>query len=250
MNTLSGKLGQHVKHKISQKTEDMLNFTSNSNEEYVSYSLHYLACFVTAESRFVLTSTIYKLYEEHLYNRTSLSERVGIFLNCDTDSIAFDAALATKNIQFPIGNELGTFDEESGLFNATWKEKKYPGIEGIFIIGRKAYVTFNDKQQIISRTLKGIHSKHVHLVTYKTMKQICSGNPFTINFRTIQKRKNVDKIFDTLFEAVIKKTITMSAYEYSIECKNDYVYQNNGHNLLQSPYEDDIKHFLIFVCTD
>jgi len=252
MNSLSGKLGQHVQHRIRNSVEST---TMQENEQDNSFtSLHYLACFVTAEARYVLFRTIYKLHEEHIYSDASLSTKAGIFLLCDTDSIMYDKHLiASSSVVFKQENEMGYWSNELNDYVVHWGEKKYPNIGSVFILGRKSYVTVDKNKQIISRTLKGIRRDQMQLISYDDLKMVCASFPKVLNFNMLSKQANVNTIGDRLltkvyFETTVKKSLSMSKPDHVIEhIENEYLLKNNSHNLEKKLYKENINNFLVFV---
>lgn len=250
-NVIYGKLGQHIEHTIT--TYKYTNYAKNyakNDEQNVFNSLHYIACFITAEARFVLCRTIYQLQSDSLYRCESLSKRCGMFLLCDTDSVMFDASITTK-IDFIINDEMGYWSKEKQDYVVHWKEKKYNGIKKLFILGRKAYVPVNAKNEVISRTLKGIRRDQMALISYDVLKQVCSNIPYTMRYTTLSKKNNLnDDVYDiakTLLEEEVKKTLTMSDPPNRLVCDNEIVNKNNNDNLLNTLFKDDIKNFLVFV---
>lgn len=268
MNSISGKMGQNIIHKINviqSYNDTTLIKNTNVDEINLSSSLHYLACFITAESRHILYFTMYKLQLKYIYNGDSLGMRVGSLLYLDTDSIVFDDSLVDQDYnKFTISDDLGTFNHETCAYDATWKEKYKGGIDAIMILGRKAYVTMklpkkeNDPPQIINRTLKGFHKTDMEKLTYKDFKQRLLGikEPKTITTLVKKQVPHATTMDSThkysymkeIYEEMVKKTLSKAEYYETIDCENQTVYEINKDNI-EMVTKNDITHFLKFCCS-
>ena len=248
MNSLSGKLGQHIVHKIKYSVNS--HHMIEADRQNIFSSLHYLACFVTGEARYVLFRTIYNLHADHIYNETLLSARVGIFILCDTDSVMYDSHLASP-VNFIQHNEMGHWDYEKNDYIVHWSQKSFGKMTGVFVLGRKSYVPIN-KKTILSRTLKGIRRDQMELIDYDDLKKVCSDIPKVLHFSALSKEINVDGNFKlltkTLFETTIKKTLTIAKPDFIVDnITNEYIITNNHDNLNQTIYKENILNFLKFV---
>jgi hypothetical protein len=252
MNSISGKLGQHIEHTItdffeSDNSHKYLKTKQSNNKS----SLHYLACFITAEARHVIYSKIYQLHESCIYKREPMSMRTGRFLYCDTDSITLDIELSDP-INFIIGNELGYWDEDNCCFVMNWKEKVYPNQTGLFILGRKSYAACNvEKKVLICKTLKGIKSELLEYVTFDSMKEICDNIPQTLKRSGLKKELfkneyNNINYAKALMEVQFTMKLKISNHNKYIECTHPKIVETNKHNLLTTIYKDTVKHFLKF----
>lgn len=268
MNSISGKMGQNIIHKINiiQSFNDIYAIkNTNTDEINLSSSLHYLACFITAESRHILYFSMYKLQLKYVYAGDSLEKRVGSLLYLDTDSIVFDDNLVDKeHTNFEIGDDLGTYDDKSCFYKITWKEKYMSGIEAMIILGRKAYVNLKlakkpgDKPTILSRTLKGFHRTDMDKLTYEDFKKRLIGIKETKTITSLIKKPiQHDVTFDSthdfsyaknIVEDLVKKTLSKAEFYETIECDNEHVYQINKDNL-EMTIENEIPNFLKFCCS-
>ena len=268
MNSISGKMGQNIIHKINViQSYDDTTIIKNTNLDEVNLasSLHYLACFITAESRHILYFTMYKLQLKYIYNGYSLGMRVGSLLYLDTDSIVFDDALIDKDhADFPISDELGTYNNTKCAYDITWKEKYIGGIDAIIILGRKAYVTMklskkpNETPKIINRTLKGFHKSDMEKLCYEDFKKRLLGIKESKTISTLVKKQiNQVTTFDSthhhsyikeIYEEMVKKTLSKAEYYETIECENQQVYEINKDNIEMLTI-NNITHFLKFCCS-
>lgn len=245
MNGISGKLGQKNFHFISEVTNEDIY---EGEELAMKLSTHYLATFITAESRHILYSTMYKLQLNYIYNKLDLSYRVGSLLYMDTDSIIFDRNLV-DNYTFKQDDELGYFEEEKNEYNSTWKRKYNNNVNTLIILGRKSYITC-ENNKIIKRTLKGIKTEHMTMFNYDDLKSICDGNAKQIEFNSLVKKTNKNSIFTKIIEEeIVKKSLQKETNYFKIECNNEIVYNLNKDNINKTIYKDNIKNFLEFTCS-
>jgi hypothetical protein len=255
MNAIAGKLGQHLEHTITDFYEDNYNsFYGRTEQTSTNSSLHYIASLITGEARFYIYSTIYKLHESYLYKKCTLEQMVGIICYCDTDSLTYDKSLA-DNVEFKIGDDLATWDDDNCSFICNWKEKVYKGQTGLFILGRKSYVPCNvESKALISKTLKGVHSSLLNYITFDSLKQICDGQPQELIRKTLRKQ-NITKengnvnFFKTMLETNVSFHLKIQNNNKAIECHNPIVFEKNKDCLLKEIYDENknIKHFLEFV---
>lgn len=273
MNSIAGKLGQNVIHTIGSSRTMAHNLVEilESDEVNLGSSLHYLACFITAESRHILYSVMYRMQLKHIYEGVPLSARVGSLLYLDTDSIVYDNNLIDQdNYKFNFGDELGYYQEEKCEYFITWKQK-YAGVNGMIILARKAYVTLkiSEKQgketiAIASRTLKGMHKMHMSSLTYENFKKRLRGDKEPQEIKTLLKQQtkldnvtnnstNNKSFIKEIIEKVVKKTISATTSFFTLEHTldpNGAVYLLNKKCLEGSLDSNGIPHMLIFTCSE
>lgn len=254
-NSISGKLGQKILSRISNYN----NYNSSEyDEESITSSLHYIATFITGESRFILYRTIYNLYENCLYQRLPKYKRLGIFILCDTDSIVFDKSNAA-NIQFIVKDDYGYWCDEINDYIVHWKQKhSNDRVKSIFCLGRKSYVVCNDQNKIIKRVLKGIHSDLMEIISFDDFKAICDNKPKIMQKRgLIRKTLHLDGnklLFKEIFEENIKKSLKLNYLRCVIlndldkfKLENSELYEQCKQNLEKHFYKENINNFLAFV---
>jgi hypothetical protein len=255
-NSISGKLGQKITSRItSYKNYDC----SEYDEESINTSLHYIATFITGESRFILFRTIYNLYENCLYNRMTPYQKLGIFILCDTDSIVFDKNNAA-NLEFIVNDGYGRWDDEKNDYIVHWKQKHVKdNVKSIFCLGRKSYVVCDHNNKIVKRVLKGIHTELMEEISFEDLKSICDDKPKTM-LKSSLVRKSLfafdgQKIFyKEIFEENIKKTLNLNYLTMYVlndyerfKQENNALYEQCKNNLEKTLFNENINNFLIFV---
>lgn len=255
-NSISGKLGQ----KITSRITNYKNFSSEEfDEQSITTSMHYIATFITAESRFILFRTIYNLYEHCLYNRLTCYQKLGIFILCDTDSIVFDAKNASK-LNFIVQDGYGHWDNEKNDYIVHWKQKHSKDkVKSIFVLGRKSYVVCDKNNNVVKRVLKGIHSELMSLITFDDFKLISDNSPKTmhktsLSRKTLYHEHGEKKFYKEIMEENIKKSLSLSYNKDNelvdfekFEFENSYLFTLCKNNLTKTEYKDLCKNSLVFI---
>lgn len=218
LNSVSGKLAQKPTsdYCIARGTSENLYQYSYSLEDYSS-SLHYLSSFVTGHANWILFSAAYKLHKYHFLNKTSLAEKCGLLLYCDTDSIVFDEALTSDDLiaDMKIGEEIGRWDQNRQDFEVTWKEKHPGEIKAMTVLARKSYVLYDEHFNLIDTKLKGIHTSQQSRFDRNIINKIVYGEAYTFTFKGLKRSIEKD-IALTIMETDIKKSLKREQAFWSI----------------------------------
>lgn len=218
LNSVSGKLAQKPTSTFYIQESDTysgrLTIQKNVVEKITDYStsLHYLSTYVTGYANWILFSTAYKLNVDYFKKKAPLSDRTGLLIYTDTDSIVFDGNKTTFN-DFKIDEEIGEWDEDKCDFNITWKEEHPAEIKRIIVLAKKSYCLFDNDKNTIDLKLKGIHTAQCTHFDWRQLKLISSPEygSESINFPGLKREEyaKVRDIIKKISETNLKKTLSI-----------------------------------------
>lgn len=237
VNSIAGKLAQKPMHTISVANESS-GTTSRITFEETDWtaSMHYLACFITANANWILYSKTYELELSYIYNKRPIGERGGICY-ADTDSIVFSKKLCDK-VEFIIDDELGCYEDDKAHWKITW-QRHYSGVNRIMIIAKKSYVLLNNNM-IKETKLKGIHKKEMGQFNLDILLQVIQNNPKQISFQNLQRKYDLSEVMNgndskgmlqRIYVDTVKKTLKREINYKKLLISNEIVIEDNQNAL-------------------
>lgn len=235
------------------------SYTIEKNKPYVeedwSKVYYYLSSMILAWSKWIIYSKLYQLQLSQMYAGHPLSYRVGGILYCDTDSVTFDPALCDV-VNFEISEFIGGFDDETCDFKATWKfeEQDKQGkntIHSIMVLAKKSYILLDKDKNPIAKHLKGIHKAGIKHFDYPELKKILDTQygSKSIEIATLSKSSTSNSLSKTIFECLVKKTLSRFNCTQPIKSTNDIVNYRNFDNIHETVFdkEKNINNYLVFT---
>lgn len=219
-SSIYGKYAQKPVSKVA-RVNNFSKYSQNYEVEDYSTSTHYISAIITSYANYILTSVFKELEKPYIERGLSFEYRRGALLYCDTDSIVFDIAITNYNESyFPLDEELGSYDDKHGCFLPTWK-RKYPTAQKIIVLGKKSYFILSSRYQILSKALKGIHTKEMNRFTYENITKVFQKAD-TFKFKGLKRNHVVLEGFSgnkkyspfvEIEEAMIQKTLALTLDE-------------------------------------
>lgn len=259
LTSLYGKQAQRVDNKLHTQTlKDNRLGNFDVRVENWGKSRVYHATFICAYANDILFTTMYKLCSRYVYLDRPLSDKTGLILYADTDSIVFDPDLCEK-YEFTQGEDIGVYDDVANEFKITWKRKYTEKhiASGLFI-AKKVYMMLDSNKKFICVKIKGVHSGQMNQFTYPILKNIIhSKHGNQITFETLTRTKEPIKPDDfnspndfirSIKEAMQKKTLSVMKENFeSIKSTNEIVIKNNKQQLDKEILNETTNHHLEFI---
>lgn len=265
LNSLYGKLAMKYKNTLATQEgdcDDEVNVRVNEKLETFDFSqsYHYISADITGWATFMLNKKCYFAELEQIYNGRSLAERVNTVVYCDTDSLIFNMGKVSSFLEFKIGEEIGLWDDDLGMFDETYKEETFgeEKIASLIILAKKCYFPIDRNSNILSIKVKGLHKNEAKYITFDDLKRVCDGKELKFSFPGIVKRPQMlanvnltyrEDFVKTLLNAVLKKTVKRDRfYEGDIlPVKCPATYAANQLAIERKLYKEDVNRFLVFI---
>lgn len=266
LNSAAGKLAQKPKDETTEFNSfahfsPIQNYNIESehlkNDNW-SKSRHYLASFITAEANHIIFKAAYTVCYQYVVDKIPIEQRCPIVLYTDTDSITIDTSLIENSkypYHFELDKEIGRWNDTKNDYDVTWGNKFTNQINKIVVLAKKSYVLFNNKNNVLTLHLKGIHKEQMKIFyNLENLKKIIRGEPFKIEFDGLLREKiqhdnelvevkNLKDPLKLIKDGIIKKTlsrVSLSNFKI-INCTNENFLKSNINNdvFVIMPIEDN-----------
>lgn len=190
LNSLAGKMGQKTTHYVSSyrhhfnvkapppfpgetdwyEKNGTIYYQNEPEEEVAATNdTHYLASFIWAYANWIMFSNIQRLHCDAINAKKKHSDKTGIVLYCDTDSLVIDRSRATP-VNFIESEEIGRWNNDKHDFDSTWK-CKYKDFDSIIVFAKKSYLIIK-KGVNICRKLKGIRGQDAEKININLAREL------------------------------------------------------------------------------
>lgn len=274
LNSAAGKLAQQPQDTLDEfksstlsSSESLQVHHTRSRATHWENSMHYLFSCLASEANFLLFYTLYMLELDYVYARQDLTFRCGTLLYMDTDSIAFDVALASSaHYTFEHSEEIGFYDPTLARYRATWK-CKLDQANSICIIAKKSYLLYDTNKKPLIVKLKGIHSHLMQQIAlYSNCKSILDGNPFKLQTQSLSRTNTQFPMHDQaefsadtnrpfqlsslIAQVVVKKTCSRAVnFSPIIPHSLDHLNAQNKIAYNRLFFNETVRHFLVFTAS-
>ena len=237
---LAAKQGRGLVHRKYRQFHgeeiDSKTVVNCATEQTTDRNDHFMASLIWAYANFIMWTTMFKLHINTIDDNKKITEKTGIVLYCDTDSIVMDTKCITP-YNFVTSEEIGRWNDEKHEFDATWK-CKHQNFDSLIVLAKKSYFCLKN-DVIITRKLKGIPSKEMIQFTLPRMRQMIADraagvNPQaikqTVTFKMLKRTGKGDKVWEinkNIHQIESKKSVDFSKFYDSIKNENPINYEFN-----------------------
>lgn len=273
LNSGYGKLGQRKENLL--RTQRARNSTIIENNRYTEHSISasfpHFASLITAESQHLMTQYLLLIELPHIYMKSMLEERVGHVLYQDTDSLKINIFssdlfqstpyhIRVNFATFTINEKLGCWNDNTQIYDATWKNEYSEKFDSLIILSRKCYFfSFNEK--VIIHKGKGISD--MSKLDYTMLKQLASGVKGNLDREALKKQKQTfivgrltdgsstnscQDIVNSLSIGLVRKTLVRDEItpDCKLLCLQPEIRAMNLDNLNENPVYDPLTNQLLY----